>query len=130
MYTLTEKEKALCAAIVDSAFRVHHQIGPGLLEKVYEACFCYELSRKDIFYQRQIDVPIRYDSLYFEEGFRMDVFVDDTIICELKAVDQINPLWQAQLLSHLRMTGKHVGFLINFDVMKIKVYGAFASNNK
>lgn len=91
-----------------------------MLEKIYEACFCYELTKKNISFQRQVDLPIFYDELVFNEGLRMDVFVEELIICELKAVDLINSLWQAQILSHLKMTRCNIGFLINFNVPLIK----------
>ena len=120
MYLLTDHEKWLCTEITDCAYQVHKKLGPGLLEKIYEACFCYELSKRGIENQRQVDLPIVYDDLVFDEGLRIDVLVDDLIICELKAVEQINPLWQAQIMSHLRLTRNHVGFLINFNVSMIK----------
>ncbi|MBO9619617.1 MAG: GxxExxY protein [Niabella sp.] len=122
MYQLTEKERHLCKEIVDCTFRVHKMLGPGLLEKIYEVCICHELAKKGINYLRQVYLPICYDGLKFDEGLRMDIFIDNLIICELKAVDIVNPVWEAQILSHLKLTGKHVGFLINFNVAKIK-YG-------
>ena len=120
MYTLTDKEGWLCKEIVDCAFRVHKQLGPGLLEKIYEVCFCHELSKKGISYQRQVYLPVIYDGLEFDEGLRLDVFVDNHIICELKAIEAVNPVWEAQIISHLKLTAKHVGFLINFNVALIK----------
>ena len=105
--------------IVDSAFTVHKNLGPGLLEKVYEICFCHELSKRGLNYIRQIDIPIVYDGITFQEGLRLDVLVEDSIICELKAVDLINPVWEAQILSHLNLTNKHLGYLINFNVVNI-----------
>jgi GxxExxY protein len=120
MYKLTDYEEILCSQIVDCAYLVHTQLGPGLLEKIYEACFCHELAKKGIKYKRQVDLPIYYDGLVFEEGLRIDVLVEEIIICELKAIDTVNPLWQAQILSHLRMTNNNVGFLINFNVKLIK----------
>jgi len=120
MYQLTEREEWLCKEIVDCAYRVHTQLGPGLLEKIYEVCFCHELSKKGINFKRQVYLPIHYDGLEFDEGLRMDVFVEQLIICELKAIDTVNPIWEAQIISHLNLTGKHVGFLINFNVVKIK----------
>jgi GxxExxY protein len=120
MYKLTENEEILCKEIVDCAYQVHKGLGPGLLEKVYEVCFCHELTKKGIRFQRQVDLPIFYDGLVFDEGLRMDVFVEEMIICELKAVDIVNPLWQAQIMSHLKMTGNNIGFLINFNVALIK----------
>jgi len=105
--------------IVDSAYTVHKELGPGLLEKVYEICFCHELSKRGLNYHRQKDIPIVYDGITFNEGLRLDVLVEDLIICELKAVDIINPVWDAQVLSHLKLTGKRLGFLINFNVVNI-----------
>ncbi len=105
--------------IVDSAYTVHKELGPGLLEKVYEICFCHELSKRGLNFQRQKDIPIVYDGITFNEGLRLDVLVEDIIICELKAVDIINPVWDAQVLSHLKLTGKRLGFLINFNVVNI-----------
>ncbi len=98
----------------------YKRLGPGLLEKIYEVCFCYELSKRGVKYQRQVDIPIVYDGITFDEGLRLDVIVEDLIICELKAVDERNPVWEAQVLSHLKLTGKHLGFLINFNVPLIK----------
>ncbi|MBZ0204082.1 MAG: GxxExxY protein [Ignavibacteria bacterium] len=95
-------------------------MGPGLLERVYEVCFCHELHKAGLEFKRQIDLPIQYDGIQFEEGLRLDVLVEDLIICEIKAVDQVNPVWPAQVLSHLRLTGNRLGYLINFDVEKIK----------
>ena len=120
MYTPNEIEVLLCKEIVDCAYKVHSQLGPGLLEKIYEACFCYELDKKEIPYKRQIKLPIWYDGLEFDEGLQSDELVDNKIICELKSIDIINPLWQAQIMSHLKLTGLHVGFLINFNVPLIK----------
>ena len=116
----TEMEEALGKKIIDAAFTVHKALGPGLLEKIYEACFCHELAKRGLKYARQVDIPIVYDSLTFDEGLRLDVLVEDLIICELKAVDEMNSVWEAQLLSHLKLTGKRLGFLINFNVPLFK----------
>lgn len=120
MYKLTDYEEFLCKEIVDCTYRVHKELGPGLLEKVYEACFCHELKKKGIKFQRQVELPIHYDGLVFDEGLRMDVLVDEIVICELKAVELVNPLWQAQIMSHLKMTANNIGFVINFNVPLIK----------
>ncbi len=117
---LSEKEEEIAQKIVDSAYTVHKKLGPGLLEKVYEVCFCHELSKRGLQYQRQIEIPIVYDDIKFDEGLRLDVLVEDLAICELKARDEINPVWQAQILSHLQLTKKRLGFLINFNVTLIK----------
>jgi len=120
LYQLTEYEESLCKEIVDCAYKVHIGLGPGLLEKIYEACFCHELSKKGIKYRRQAELPIFYDGFKFDEGLRIDVLVEDIIICELKSVEIINPVWQAQILSHLKLAGNNIGFLINFNVPIIK----------
>jgi len=120
LYTLTDHEKWLCKEIVDCAYKVHKELGPGLLEKIYEVCFCHELTKKGISLQRQVPLPVYYDGIVFDEGLRLDVLVDDMIICELKAVENVNPVWQAQIISHLKMTENNVGFLINFNVPVIK----------
>lgn len=109
----------LAKIIVDSAYTVQKNLGPGLLEKVYEICFCHELTKRGLSYQRQLDIPISYDGILFNEGLRLDVIVEDQIICELKALDIVNPIWEAQVLSHLKLTKKRLGFLINFNVVNI-----------
>jgi len=105
--------------IVDTAYTVHKNLGPGLLEKVYEICFCHELEKRELTYKRQIDIPIVYDGLSFNEGLRLDVLVEDKVICELKAIETVNPVWEAQVLSHLKLLNKRLGFLINFNVVNI-----------
>ncbi len=117
---LSKKEEEIAKKIVDSAYTVHKELGAGLLEKVYETCFCHELSKRGIEFKRQIPIPIIYDGVKFDEGLRLDVLIEDKIICELKALDQMNPVWEAQILSYLKLTNKRLGFLINFNVPLIK----------
>jgi GxxExxY protein len=117
---VSQREESIGKLVVNSAYLVHKQLGPGLLEKIYEACFCHELRKAGLSIRRQLEIPIVYDGLIFEEALRLDVLVEDLVICELKAVDQVNPVWEAQVLSHLRLTGKRLGFLINFNVPLIK----------
>lgn len=105
--------------IVDSAYRVHKKLGPGLLEKIYEACLVYELRKRGLDAQRQISIPVKYDGLKFDEGFVADVVVENKVIVEVKAVDKINAVWKAQILSHLRLTKMRLGFLINFNTINI-----------
>ena len=116
----SEREEAVAAKIVDAAYTVHKALGPGLLEKIYEVCFCHELIKRNLSYQRQVDIPVEYDGIIFDEGLRLDVIVEELIICEIKAVDKMNSVWEAQLLSYLKLTGKRIGFLINFNVPLIK----------
>ena len=107
---MSEREEALAKQIVDAAYTestfstVHKKLGPGLLEKVYEVCFCHELTKKGIKSRRQVDVPIVYDGMILEEGLRLDVLVEELIICEVKAVEEMNPVWEAQVLSYLKLS--------------------------
>jgi len=105
--------------IVDAAYTVHKNLGPGLLEKIYEICFCYELEKRGVKYSRQVEIPVKYDNMTFSEGLRLDVLVEHTVICELKALDNVNSVWEAQILSQLKITGKRLGYLINFNVVNI-----------
>ncbi|MEY4929439.1 MAG: hypothetical protein RI909_163 [Bacteroidota bacterium] len=117
---LSEQEESIGKSIVNAAFKVHSELGPGLLEKVYEVCFTHELRKTGLVVARQIDIPIQYDGIVFDEGLRLDLLVEDKVIIEIKAVDQVNPVWQAQVLSHLRLTNRRLGYLINFNVPLIK----------
>ncbi|HRW47294.1 MAG: GxxExxY protein [Caldilinea sp.] len=117
---LTTEEERIGKLVVDSAYTVHRGLGPGLLEKVYELCFCHELAKRGLRFSRQTDVPIVYDGILFSEGLRLDVLVEDLVVCELKAVEVMQPLFLAQIMTQLKLTGKHLGFLINFEVPLIK----------
>ncbi|MCX6239774.1 MAG: GxxExxY protein [Bacteroidia bacterium] len=117
---ITLEEEAVGKAVVNAAYRVHKELEPGLLEKVYEVCFCHVLVKEGFFVQRQIDIPIVFDDIVFSEGLRLDVMVNGLVICELKALETVNPVWEAQILSHLKLTGKRLGYLINFNVPMIK----------
>ncbi len=119
---LTAQEEHLAKEIVDCAYTVHRAIGPGLLESIYEACMCHELEKRSIPYDRQVVVPIIYDGIEFNEGFRLDILVDKLVICEIKSVETMIPVFKAQLLSYMRLTQKRLGFLVNFNVPIIK-YG-------
>lgn len=117
---VSEEEEKIGKAIVNAAYTVHKELGPGLLEKVYEICFCHVLTKNGYLVRRQLNIPIVFDDLVFDEGLRLDVLVNDLVICELKAIEQVNPVWEAQILSHLKLTGKRLGYLINFNVPLIK----------
>ncbi|TVP99238.1 MAG: GxxExxY protein [Balneolaceae bacterium] len=118
--TLSNEEEEIGRAVVNAAYYVHKALGPGLLERVYEVCFCHVLSEKGFSVRRQIDIPIVFEGMTFEEGLRLDVMVNDLVVCKLKALEQVHPVWQAQLLSHMKLTGKRLGYLINFNVPLIK----------
>lgn len=117
---LSEYENEIGRAIVNAAFNVHTEMGPGLLEKIYEVCLTHALRKAGFVVARQVNIPIQYDGITFEEGLRLDMLVENKIIVEIKAVDIVNPVWQAQVLSHLRLTKLRLGYLINFNVPLIK----------
>jgi GxxExxY protein len=117
---LSDWEEKIAKQIVDCAYRVHVGLGPGLLENVYETCFCHELKKHQLNFQRQVAVPVIYEGIRFEAALRLDVIVENSVICELNAVDQILPLFEAQILSYLRLSGKRLGFLINFHAPVIR----------
>jgi GxxExxY protein len=110
----------ISGAIVDAAMKVHTALGPGLLESAYEACLIHELRRRGLKVLSQINVPIVYDGVEVEVGYRMDLLVEDLVITELKAVESLLPIHEAQLLSHLRLSKLRVGLLINFHVLHLK----------
>ncbi len=117
---LSSREEEIAKIIVDCAYKVHTILGPGLLEKIFEICFVHELRKAGLKAERQIPVKINYDGIMFEEGFCIDTLVESLVICELKAAKGMDPVWNAQLLSHMKLSGKRLGFLINFNVKLIK----------
>lgn len=117
---LTAETEALATQVVDIAYKIHKALGPGLLESVYERCFCYELSLRGIPHERQKEVPVVYEEMVMDNSLRLDVLVADCIIVEFKAQETPHPVWNAQLLSYLKLTGKRLGFVINFHVLTIK----------
>lgn len=106
--------------IVDAAFTVHSTLGPGLLESVYEACLVHELRKRGRTVATQVELPVRYDNIRLEVGFRIDLLVEQQVIVELKAVEAILPVHKAQLLTYLKLSGYRLGLLINFNVPLIK----------
>jgi GxxExxY protein len=119
-HKLSDKEEYLAKQIVDVAFKIHKELGPGLLESVYEKCFCYELMNRQVNFERQKEVPIIYQNLKIDDGLRLDLLVDNLIVIELKAQENYHPVWEAQILSYLKLTEKRLGFLINFHNPLIK----------
>lgn len=117
---LSAEEERIGKIVVESAFAVHRVLGPGLLESIYEVCFCHELAKRGPAFRRQVVIPIIYDGITFAEGLRLDVLVEDLVICELKAVETMNSVYEAQLLSQLKLAGKRLGYLVNFNVPLIK----------
>jgi GxxExxY protein len=110
----------LTRTILNAAIEVHRTLGPGLLETVYEECLSYELCKRGLDHRRQLPLPIIYKGAELESTFKLDLLVEDKVILELKAVENILPVHEAQLLSYLKMSTKRVGLLINFNVRYLK----------
>ena len=113
-------ENELSKIVLDAAFRIHTKLGPGLLESAYEAIMAYELNQRGLIAQRQVPIPICYEGLTFEEGFRADLLVDDKLIVELKSVERLAPVHGKQVLTQLRLSKKRLGLLINFGEVHLK----------
>lgn len=116
---MTERD-SLTGAIIGAAIEVHRQLGPGLLESAYEECLCRELSLRDIEFRRQIPLPVVYKGLKLDCGYRMDIVVSNQVIVEVKSVDAIHPIHEAQLLTYLKLSGIRIGLLINFNSVVVK----------
>ncbi|MEO8615747.1 MAG: GxxExxY protein [Luteolibacter sp.] len=110
----------IAAEIVDSALKVHRELGPGLLESAYEACLEHELLKLGFQVERQKAQPVHYDGIVIDVGYRLDLLVNDLVIIELKAVAELAPIHQAQLTTYLRLSKKSLGLLINFNAPLIK----------
>ncbi len=106
--------------VVDSALKVHQALGPGLLESAYEACLAFELTKRELSVQTQVELPVVYEGVQIDAGYRLDLLVADLVIVELKSVKTMAPIYEAQLLSYLKLSGIRVGLLINFNVLKLK----------
>ena len=117
---LTEREQWLASQVVDIAIAIHRFLGPGLLESIYEKCFCYELLKRNIPFVKQKCAELVYDNLIIDDGLRIDILVDDLIVIELKAQEIYHPVWEAQLLSYLKLTHKRLGYILNFHVPLMK----------
>ena len=116
----TNQIDRIAKEVVDAAFKVHSNLGPGLLESADEACLAHELTKRGYRVERQKAQPVIYEGLEIEVGYRLDLLVEDLIIIELKAVEQLAPIHQAQLLTYLKLSSKQLGFLVNFNVPLIK----------
>ncbi len=119
-YVPSEHEEVLAREIVACAYVVHRNLGPGLLEGIYEQCLCHELGKRGIPHVRQKPAPLVYDGQKLEWGLRLDVLVGGRIVCELKSVESMTPLFLAQILTQMKLVDLHLGFLINFNVELIK----------
>jgi GxxExxY protein len=118
--TIPLDENQLSKMILDAAFKVHTKTGPGLLETVYEVTLAHELQKQGLRVQRQVAIPIRYDELTFDEGFRADLLVENKVIVELKSVEKLIPVHGKQLLTQLRLSDRRLGLLINFGEVRLK----------
>jgi len=105
--------------IIGCAIEVHKQLGPGLLESAYEECLCYELSLNGLNYERQVPVPVVYKEIKLNTGYRIDVLVEKIVIVELKAIEALTPVHEAQILTHLKFANKKIGLLMNFNTLKL-----------
>ena len=115
---MTEEE--IGHTIIGAALRVHSVVGPGLLENAYETCLIYELEKQSLPARRQVLIPIRYDDLTIDNGYRIDLLVGDRVVVELKAVEAILPVHRGQLLSYLKLGGFKLGYLLNFNVAHMR----------
>lgn len=106
--------------IVDAAMKVHTALGPGLLESAYEACLAHELKKRGFSIERQKEMPVEYDGILIDIGYRLDLLVNDKVVVELKAVSEVAPIHEAQILSYLKLEKKPIGLLINFNVQRLK----------
>jgi len=110
----------ISGGIVDAAMKVHTTLGPGLLESAYEVCLRHELAQRGLHVRSQVSLPVEYDGVKLDAGYRIDLLVENAVIIELKSVERILPLHEAQLLSYLKLSGIQLGLLINFNVVHLK----------
>jgi GxxExxY protein len=115
---MTENE--IATIIVDCAYRVHYRLGPGLLESAYEECLFYELSKHDLIIEKQPALPLIYDEVNMECGYRIDILVNKKVVIEIKAVEALNEVHFAQILTYLKLSSSKLGLLINFNVRYIR----------
>ena len=111
----TQSFKEITDQVIGACIEIHKQIGPGLLESAYEECLCYELAQRGIHFERQVAIPVEFKGVKLDCGYRADLIVRGKILVEIKAVDQLAPIHDAQLLSYLKLSGLKVGLLINFN---------------
>jgi GxxExxY protein len=113
-------EEEIGHTIIGAAIKVHSAVGPGLLESAYETCLLYELEKQNLPVKRQVLIPIRYEDLTIDNGYRIDLLVGERVVVELKAVETVLPVHRAQLLSYLRLGGFKLGYLLNFHVAHMR----------
>ena len=118
--TETQRINRITEGIIGAAIEVHRALGPGLLESAYEQCLCHELSLRKFSFQRQVELPVKYKGVQLDCGYRMDVVVENAVIIELKTVEDLLPVHQAQLITYLKLYDRSIGLLINFNVPVLK----------
>jgi GxxExxY protein len=116
---MTQDINSITETVIGAAISVHKELGPGLLESAYEACLAYELAQRGLSVERQKPLPVTYRGVKLECGYRIDLLVDRTVIVEVKTVEELAPIHEAQLLSYLKLSGCKVGLLINFNVKRL-----------
>ena len=116
----TPRVNRITGAVISAAMKVHSHLGPGLLESAYEACLAHELRKQNLRVAQQVGLPVTYDGERIDLGYRIDLIIEDLVIVEIKCVEVINPVHQAQLLSYIRLSGRNVGLLINFHVAHLR----------
>jgi GxxExxY protein len=117
---MTTEMNRITDRIISAAIAVHRELGPGLLESAYEACLVYELIQHGLSVERQKSVPVTYRGVKIDCGYRIDLLVEDKVVVELKAVERLEPIHEAQLLSYLKLSGYQIGLLVNFNVRMLK----------
>lgn len=118
--SIPQQTETIASKVLNAAFRVHSNLGPGLLESVYERCLCHELSKEGIRFNAQLVLPINYDGMQIDGGLRIDLFVENSVVVELKAVESLLPIHEAQLLTYLKLTPARLGLLLNFNTPLLK----------
>jgi GxxExxY protein len=116
----TQRENQITETVIGCAIEIHRTLGPGLLESAYEECLCYELNEARLSFRRQVLLPLNYKAVRLDCGYIMDVVVEDLIVIELKTVERILPIHEAQLITYLKLSGHSVGLLMNFNVALMK----------
>jgi GxxExxY protein len=118
--SLPIKTELVGEKVLDAAFKIHTALGPGLLESVYEACLAYELRKCGMEVETQVSLPVIYDNVKVDAGLRMDMVVEKSVIVELKSIETMNPVYEAQLITYLKLAKMHLGYLINFNVPHLR----------
>jgi GxxExxY protein len=117
---VSRNNNEISGAVVDAAMKIHSALGPGLLESAYAACLKHELIKRGLRVSCEVPLPVVYDGVRLDAGYRLDMVVEDTVVVELKAIEALAPIHQAQIISYLKLSGKPIGLLINFHSLHLK----------